>query len=194
MRLNYAHLIMPRDGESNCGDAVMAQVFDSWALFAVIDALGHGDTAWRVAERAVAVLLRQPKEVAVETAFAELNDSLRGTRGAAATLFTLRNREADFIGVGNITCRTLGRPIDFAPRPGIVGGLRKLPKSTRVLLPPEQRLILHSDGISHRFDARLVASLLPDEACAFILRHQRHPHDDASVLVIDIRSSVEAKR
>lgn len=189
MKLAYAHRVLAREGEAHSGDAVLERVSEAGMLFALIDALGHGDTAWRVAERAVACLLGQPEGVAAETAFAALNEELRGTRGAAATLLALRGLQADFIGAGNVTCRTLGASIPFFPKPGIVGSLRKLHGATRVELQAGQRLVLHSDGISHRFDLRTLSELTPDQACDWILRHQRHPHDDASVLIIDARDS-----
>jgi negative regulator of sigma-B (phosphoserine phosphatase) len=194
MKPAFAYRALARHGEAHCGDAVLAQVTDAGSLFAVIDALGHGDTAWQVAERAMASLLRQPPGVDVETAFTALNSDLQGTRGAAVTLCIMRGLQADFIGAGNVTCRTLGAPMPFLPRPGIVGSLRKIPRAMRIALLAGQRLVLHSDGISHRFDLRQLGELSPDEACAWILSHQRHSHDDASVLIIDVRATVEVTR
>jgi negative regulator of sigma-B (phosphoserine phosphatase) len=191
MKLEYACQVLAREGESCCGDAVLAQVSPQGALFAVIDALGHGPTAARVAERARAALLRQPDGAAAEAVFTALNAELHGTRGAAATLFSLRGLHAEFIGAGNVLCRTYGGPMPFVPRPGIVGGLRRIHHALPVDLQAGQRLVIHSDGVSSRFDLRQVAALPPQEACAWIMRHQRHPHDDASVLIVDARLPVE---
>ena len=194
MKLEYAHRVAARQGESHCGDAVLAQVSAAGSLFAVIDALGHGDVAWSVAERAVAALLHLPPAVEAQSAFAAVDSALHGTRGAAVTLCTLRGLQAEFIGAGNVACRTLGAPMPFVPRPGIVGSLRKIPVALRIELLAGQRLVLHSDGISHRFELRRLSELSPDEACAWLMSHQRHAHDDASVLVIDVRATVEVTR
>lgn len=194
MKLVYAHRVLPREGEARSGDAVLEKVSEAGSLFAVIDALGHGDIAWRVAEHGLAALHRQPAGVDAETAFTAVNQELHGTRGAALTLFTLHGLQADFIGVGNVACRTLGAPMPFVAKPGVVGGLRKIQHPMRVALLSGQRLILHSDGISHRFDMRRLSELSPEEACDWLMRHQRHPHDDASVLVIDVRAPIEVTR
>ena len=192
MKLTSAHRVLPREGEAHSGDAVLTRVSAAGSLFAVIDALGHGEIAWRVAERALAVLRRQPEGIDAETAFTAVNHELHGTRGAALTLCTLHGLRADFIGAGNVACRTLGGPMPFVARPGVVGSLQKLQHPVRLELLSGQRLILHSDGISHRFDMRRLSELSPDEACDWIMSQKRYPHDDASVLVIDVRIDVQA--
>ncbi len=172
---------------------MLVRLAGDWALFAVIDALGHGELAWRVSQRGVAALLRLPERTDATTAFNVLHTELHGTRGAAATLCTLHGLNAEMIGVGNVTCRTLGGPMPFVPRPGIVGAGKKLPPAIRFALSTGQRLIFHSDGISHRFDMRTLSEMKPEEACAWLLRHQRYSHDDACVLIVDARLSGAAQ-
>lgn len=79
------------------------------------------------------------------------------------------------------------------PKPGIVGQGRK-PPPIPLTLQNGQRLVFHSDGISHRFDLRSVSHLSTQEACDFIMSQQRHAHDDASVLAIDYKGAAEIAR
>lgn len=191
MKLLHAFDVVAREGETLCGDAVLAQVAGDRAMFAVIDALGHGEGAWRVAQRAMTCLQRLPRGADAATALDALNVGLHGTRGAVATICCVRGAEADLIGIGNVTCRSLNGSVPFVSRPGIVGARRTMHKGTLVTLSAGQRLVMHSDGVSHRFDLRTLSGMSPEEASAFILRNHRYPNDDSSVLVIDIKAGVE---
>ncbi|MFO0577360.1 MAG: phosphoserine phosphatase [Polyangia bacterium] len=194
MNPRHAYQVVPREGERRSGDAVFVRVTEACSLFALIDALGHGDTAARVAQRALDCLERLPVGIEVTGAMEALHAELHGTRGAAITLCSLRGMEAELLGIGNVTCRTLGAPMPFVPRPGIVGRGSRVHGALRLPLARGQRLLFHSDGVSHRFDLRTISELGPEEACAFILRHHRYPHDDASVLVIDAHAATEGAR
>jgi len=182
--LRYSYKVMARDGESVSGDEVLVQLAAPHALFAHIDALGHGPIAHQVAQRAVATLSALPPGVGARSAMEALHVALHGTRGCGATICTLNGLSAELIGIGNVECRTIG-DMPFVPRPGVIGGAVRKFVATRLKLHPGQRLYFHSDGISRRFDL-LSANLLPLEAaCAFIMRHHRYAHDDASVLIIE---------
>lgn len=194
MNPRHAYLVVPREGERRSGDAVFARPAEACSLFALIDALGHGDTAARVAQRALDCLGRLPEGIEVARAMEALHTDLHGTRGAAITLCALRGLTAEVLGIGNVTCRTLGAPMPFVPKPGIVGRGSRVHSALRLPLARGQRLVFHSDGVSHRFDLRSISELSPQDACAWILRHHRYPHDDASVLVIDARAATEGAR
>lgn len=191
MKLDHAHMVMAREGESCSGDAVLVQMGTDATLFAVVDALGHGEVAARVAERGIKRLTELPPGIGAAAALEALDRHLHGTRGAAATICTVHKQQVELAGLGNVNCRTLGGSMPFVPKPGIVGGARKMPPAIRFELKVGQRLILHSDGVSHRFDLRSLVGMSPEEACSWILRYHRHSHDDASVLVIDARGSLE---
>lgn len=112
---------MPRQGEKFCGDAVLAQASEEFALFALIDGLGHGEGAWRVAQRGLSRLSSLPPSVDALTAITELQAELYGTRGAAATLCTLRERNAELVGIGNVMCRRLGTSCPLCRSPASSG-------------------------------------------------------------------------
>ncbi len=194
MKLVHAYKVSARVGETCSGDAVLAQLADDRALFAVIDALGHGEGAWRTAQRAVECLQRLPHGVDAATALDALNVDLHGTRGAVATVCCVRGDRAELIGIGNVSCRSLGGNVPFVSKPGIVGTRRKIHTTTQVTLSVGQRLCFHSDGISHRFDLHMLSGMSAVEACDYILNNHRHPTDDASILIIDAKAAVESSR
>src|SRR5262249_52459222 len=105
--LEYASKVMPRSGEVYCGDAVFVRIEADRALFALLDGLGHGEGASRVAQRGLALLAELPVGVDAVTALHALNASLHGTRGAAATICSFRGADAEIAGVGNVSCRAI---------------------------------------------------------------------------------------
>lgn len=184
MRLQYAQRVSAKIGEVRSGDAVFARLGERHALFVLLDGLGHGEPAYRVAERAVRVLDGLPTGTGATSAISALNTQLHGTRGAAATACSFRENGVEIAGVGNILCRAIGVRGVFMPTPGVLGFRSQLREATQLALAPGQGLILHSDGISHRFEPQDLRELSPDAACEHVLRHHRYQHDDASVLVI----------
>lgn len=190
MRLEYANRVVPKVGEPRSGDAVFARVSDGAALFVLLDGLGHGEPAYRVAERGMQILAELPTGVSASSAIIALNTKLHGTRGAAATACSFNDNEAEIAGVGNVICRAIGIRGAFVPTPGVLGFRSQLREPTHVALGTGQGLILHSDGISHRFEPQLLFEMTPDAACDYVLRHHRYQHDDASVLVIRAKSAL----
>jgi negative regulator of sigma-B (phosphoserine phosphatase) len=184
MKLEYASRVLPKKGESRSGDAVFVRIGTSSALFVLLDVLGHGDEAWKVAEHGLEILNKLPHGTDAATAISTLDTCLRGTRGAAATACSFSEDGAQLAGVGNVACRSIGSRCGFEPQPGILGRRNRPLSATRLVMPVGLGLVLHSDGVSHRFEPSTLFSLAPDAACEYILRHHRYQHDDASVLVI----------
>lgn len=184
MRLDYASRVLARHGEAVSGDAVFVRIGEHTSLFAVIDGLGHGEAAFRVAERGLQILTELPPGAGATTAMSALNTKLHGTRGAAATACSISGQHAEIAGIGNVVCRSIGFNCPFVPTPGIVGLRPSLRDATRVSLSSGHGLVLHSDGISQRLETQLLSDLTPDAACDYLLYYHRYQHDDASVLVI----------
>lgn len=186
MMLNHASRFLPKDGESCCGDAVFVRLHGDLALFVLIDVLGHGHNACRVAEQALRLLERLPPDSAASTAIEALHQGLHGSRGAVATAFSLRESQAELCGVGNVSFRALGFRGSFVPSPGVLGLQSPRRISARFKLSPGQGMLLHSDGISARFESERLAGLSPPALCEFLMNHHRHSHDDASVLAVRV--------
>jgi negative regulator of sigma-B (phosphoserine phosphatase) len=184
MSLEYASKIMRKDGEEQCGDAVFARIEGDVALFALLDGLGHGEGAAEVAQLGLSTLSELPAGVDAVTALDALNVELHGTRGAAATILSFQGRAVQIAGVGNVACRAIGSRCSFVPTPGVLGFRRQVHSILRLSMAAGQRLLLHTDGVSSRFEPQLLYPFSPQMACDFLLRHFRHAHDDASVLVV----------
>lgn len=191
--LVVAHQSIARDGEHHCGDTAVWRRTSSHHLVAVVDALGHGEGAELVADKAL-----QHLHVAAITSAGEvlagLHEALKGTRGAAAMVAIFDGRRLEASGVGNVELRGLTRALPIAPVPGILGGRTHPFRSGSIELHYGDRFAMFSDGISRRADLRQALVLPPREACTTILRDHRNANDDATLLVAEVASSPTALR
>lgn len=186
-----AFLSQPADGEIACGDAIVVRRDAAVTLVAVVDVLGHGPEAGRVAQQAVRFL----ETVVITRAQAVvhgLHDALRGTRGAAVAVCVLRGLDLDACGVGNVETRVLGSRVPVVSTPGIVGSRVGALRESTGRLAVGDRLVCWSDGISSRIELDTLRHLAPPEACARIMSQHRRRHDDASVVVADLGGAVNA--
>lgn len=186
LALALDHLVMPKDGERESGDAVVVRPTDDGVVLAVIDALGHGERAAAVAREAILEL----GEVAVDRGVAHVIDRLHGRlgggRGAAGLVCILRGKRLEVCGVGNVDLRIRGAKIPVALTPGVLGGAMSRRRVFSGDLCPGARLVMFSDGISARLDLDAVAGLDPAAACRALMGSHRRAHDDATVLVVDV--------
>lgn len=190
LRLSTAHRLRPMEGLHACGDAVVEAEVQGWHLLAVIDALGHGpdaELAALAAHKAALGACRQP----LAQVFDAVHAALARQRGVVMSALLLENGVATFAGVGNVEIfapEGVARPLAMA---GTLGSGRFRFRSFEVPLAPGQRWVLASDGIKAREGAALLASLRaarPGEVAAALIERATRPHDDASVLVIDVEA------
>ncbi|HUQ02096.1 MAG TPA: hypothetical protein VM261_06335 [Kofleriaceae bacterium] len=180
-----AYLCRPADGEIASGDAVVIRSESGVTLVAIVDVLGHGHEAGKVATRAATYLQRSPISRAI-TLMRGLHDELRGTRGAAVMMCVLRGFELDACGVGNVEARVVGSRVPLVSSPGIVGARIGTFRESVGRVSRNDRLLCWSDGISTRLEPDSVRHLGPADACAQIMSLHRRRYDDASVVVADI--------
>lgn len=180
-----AYLCRPADGEIASGDAVVIRSEPGVTLVAVIDVLGHGHEAGKVAALATRFLERAELTRAL-TLVQGLHHELRGTRGAAVMLCVLRGVELDACGVGNVEARVVGTRCPVVSAPGIVGSRVDRFRESVGRLHRSDRLLCWSDGISTRLEPDSVRHLRPADACAHIMTLHRRRYDDATVVVADI--------
>jgi phosphoserine phosphatase RsbX len=185
MTLEIAHLTSPAHGEVSSGDAVVIRRHEDATLLAVVDVLGHGGEAAKVARTAVAFLERAPFDAAADLLLG-LHAALRGTRGAAASICVVRGQHLQGCGIGNVEIRVLGSPLGILLTPGIVGQHHASLRRFEGSLAPGDRLVCFSDGISSRVPLGELRPLAPRDACAVMMRQHRRNHDDASVVVADV--------
>lgn len=183
------HLVRPRVGEVACGDGAIVRDEGGRTLLAVVDALGHGPLAAEVTSLALTCLARVALDGGAVGVQSELNDALRGTRGAAAMVCLLEGERLTGCGVGNVELRTDPRSVPVVLSPGILGSSVRRFRSFEGAVPRGSRVLLFSDGVSGtRLRLDELRALDPEAACRAIVQRFAYPHDDASVLVADVRA------
>ena len=123
-----------------------------------------------------------------------LDQSLRGSRGAAAALAHLHGGQGrlTYAGIGNISGRLVSRgEVHLVGREGTLGQLFRAPKVQTFELVPQDLLLMHSDGISARFSAETFAELRTGQAHAIaaqLLERFGKLYDDAGCAVVRVKT------
>ena len=177
----------PRPGEVVSGDAWAVQQHEGRFRLIVADGLGHGPLAAAAAEAALTTLAAHPDLCPVQ-ALRLCHQNLQGGRGAVLALADLDPSAGRLVyaGVGNVEARLSSggqqtRPISYR---GIVGAAMPTVRPFEFPLAGDWLLVLHTDGVSARFD--LSDPELPAEPAALadaLLQRWARPRDDAAVLV-----------
>ena len=114
---------------------------------------------------------------------------MSGTRGGAVGIVQVVNDVARFAGLGNIAASILseGSRKSMLSVPGIAGYQARAIRQFEYEVPPGAAIILHSDGISSRWEAAAVAGVNardPLLIAAVLLAEAGIHRDDAGVLVL----------
>ncbi|WP_299538487.1 ATP-binding SpoIIE family protein phosphatase [uncultured Streptomyces sp.] len=160
-------------------------------LLMFCDGLGHGPLAARAADAAAAAFrdgtARHPEGV-----IAEIHRALRGGRGGAVAVVRIepQTRTVSFCGVGNVSTFVVdadaGTRRSLLSAPGIVGHQMPTLRTVRQELPRGSGVIMHSDGLTERWQPKNLPGLLahsPLVAAALLLREAGIRRDDAGVAV-----------
>ncbi len=183
-----AGLVRPIDGENECGDSYAAVQAGDVITAVMCDGLGHGPLAARAAAEGVAAFLDDP---AGEPAalLGRMHRRMNGTRGGAVGVVQLGGGVARFCGLGNIAASILfqGHRKSMISIPGIAGHQARTIRQFDYELPPGAAVILHSDGISARWEAAALPGLEtrdPLLIAAVLLAEAGIHRDDAGILVL----------
>jgi anti-sigma regulatory factor (Ser/Thr protein kinase) len=195
--LTCAGLVRPITGETECGD-VFGAVQTGDTLTAILcDGLGHGPLAAAAARAGVAAVLEEPaSEPAV--LLERVHRRMSGTRGGAVGIAQLTRAGtagaggaggARFAGLGNIAASILsgGSRRSMLSVPGIAGHQARAIRQFDYEVPAGAAVILHSDGISSRWEAAAVPGLEardPLLVAAVLLAEAGVHRDDAGILVL----------
>lgn len=184
--MEFSQISVPMVGETANGDRAVVRTEDGGAvLLAVIDGLGHGPGA-AAASRLAAECL---ESISLDTPLADVMEiahrKMAGSRGAAATVCMIKNRQLEACAVGNVELRTDIR-LPFVFSAGILGSQVRRFHVCRASLVSRARLVLFSDGISSRTPIDDMRKLPPRVVCETIMNKYRRKEDDATVLVADI--------
>jgi phosphoserine phosphatase RsbX len=177
----------PCQREVRNGDRAIVRAEGGRTLIVVVDALGHGPVAADVSDVAEERLGQISLARGVADVLAEAHGALRGTRGAALTAVLVGEDAIEAAGVGNVGIRGHGVGLSMVPIPGIVGVRMRSPRVFRAERPAAGRLVVHSDGVSSRFDLASLESLDVEAAADVIFEHHAHDHDDATLVIVDLQ-------
>ena len=166
-RIDAGEYVRPCDGETLSGDAVLVQWNDDGVLVAVIDVLGHGPDAHKLAMQLSGTLskwLSRASTPSPEGALEMLHEAARGTRGAVAAVAWLNGRtlEGSVVGIGNVRCRLFGsvaRTVEF--KEGVLGCRMRSRAPFSFVLRPADVLLLFSDGVTGRFKSQRIPQPYP---------------------------------
>jgi negative regulator of sigma-B (phosphoserine phosphatase) len=187
MALNFSVLSRPKPGETRSGDAYFIARAPSSVTFAVIDALGHGEEAFKASARAREVLVRY-SGAPLERILMECHEELRLTRGVAvaACRVAFNLRKMEHIGIGNVETRIYGAPAPVRPFcfNGVLGMRTEKYRVNEYPYSDGSTIVVFTDGISGEFE--LEAGLLaksPREIALYLFGGFARQTDDATVLV-----------
>jgi anti-sigma regulatory factor (Ser/Thr protein kinase) len=186
-RYEYAAISIPAPHEEVCGDTWRIAERDGNCAVLVADGLGHGPLAADAATQAGAVFDASPFEDA-DALIERAHRALSGTRGVALAVARI-GAGVRYTGVGNISAVLTGaeRSRGLASQNGTVGlQLRKV-LSFDYEWPPRGLLVMHSDGISNRWQLDTYPGLAqrhPAIVAGVLWRDFGRGRDDATIVVV----------
>lgn len=182
---NWTH-----SGEGECGDLYLVEPTPDGLLVAVIDGIGHGMEAAKVAQLAASILKRHAHEP-VNELIKQCHVGLRATRGAVAALALIhaRNRTMTWTGVGNVEGKLFPRGAPTAPLT-LLSASGTLGQGDGIEVHPDKlpinigdTLILASDGVRSDFYLGLDMGQSPRQLADRILARSVLHKDDAMIVV-----------
>jgi anti-sigma regulatory factor (Ser/Thr protein kinase) len=186
--IRCAGLVRPITGEAECGDTFAAVRTDDAVTVILADGLGHGPLAAAASAEAMAAVLAGP--AAEPAALLErVHRRMSGTRGGAVGIVQVRGAVARFAGLGNVAAFILsaGGRKSMLSVPGIAGYQARAFRQFDYEVPPDAAVILHSDGISSRWDVAALPGVQTKDPlliAAVLLAEAGIHRDDAGVVVL----------
>jgi anti-sigma regulatory factor (Ser/Thr protein kinase) len=186
VRFGAISVAMP--GEIDCGDAWDLVADDHGLAVMVVDGLGHGTFAAEAARSCIEVF-RAASDISPMEILQRADRAMSKTRGAAAACARLGGSRMGYAGVGNITGYLVspGKSQGLVSHNGTLGMHQRHAQQLEYAVAPGALLIMHSDGISARWDLRSRADLLtrhPAVVAATIYRDHGRERDDATITVV----------
>jgi anti-sigma regulatory factor (Ser/Thr protein kinase) len=186
--VRYAGLVRPITGETECGDVFGVAERDGRVIGVLCDGLGHGPLAAAAAMEAVTAVLEEPTAepaMLIERAHRRMNR----TRGGAIGVVQMAGQAIVFGGIGNIAGVILadGTRKSMISVPGIVGHQAGTIRQFEYTAPPGAAVILHSDGVSSRWEPRSLPGLNAQDplvVAGALLAEAGTRRDDAGLLVL----------
>lgn len=184
----FGAINIPMEGEIECGDAWHVEQGAEGTAVLVVDGLGHGAFAAEAARAAVEVFADMPFAAPLEV-MTRANAAMSRTRGGAAACALMRDGRVSYAGVGNISGNLVaaGASQGLVSHNGTLGLGQRRTQQFEYTHAPGAVLVMHSDGISARWDLKGRPDLLarhPAVIAGVIYRDHSRGRDDATVLVV----------
>ena len=188
--LEWGVVCVPKREEEACGDAWAVTAGHVRNAILVVDGLGHGLHAFDAAKEALRAFWEHAGE-RPESILNALHQTLHGTRGAVAAVAEIDwdKRELRWAGAGNIEGSLVpveGKASSLVSHNGTVGqNVTRFQEFTH-RWPNEGLLILHSDGLSSRWQLEPYPGLTrkdPSLIAGVLYRDFASRRDDVVVLV-----------
>lgn len=190
--MKFGIKIKPFQGDKHCGDWYFIKEFcegsKTKTLIAVIDGLGHGVWAEEAAKKACEYL-ECSYQRDLSAIFHGCNQFLRHTVGVAMSIAVIDFERSNltFAGIGNVELRIIAdKSFGMVCDDGIVGaGFRKI-HEVSCTFKPGNLLIMHSDGISAKFNFFSYPTEVraePEKLAEAISRDFARDNDDSIVVV-----------
>jgi len=183
-------LTRPIGEETVCGDAFVITDESAVTTVMLCDGLGHGPAAAYASQEAVRLFMRHA-DLAPVTALERIHAGLGHTRGGAVAVARIDATAGtvSFAGLGNISAWVThndGRQ-GMISVPGIAGHKARTLRQYEYTLPPHSVVLLHSDGLSERWNITSYPGLvtrLPSVVAGTLLREAGTRRDDACVVAV----------
>lgn len=184
----YGGVSVPLEGEIHCGDAWHVIHDDNDIAVIVIDGLGHGTFAAEAAVAGIGAFEAAPFGEPVET-MTRANALMSKTRGGAAACARIVGERVSYSGIGNITGYLVssGKSQGLVSHNGTLGLNPRRAQQFEYLRPESGILVMHSDGVSARWDLKSRPDVLachPAVIAGLLYRDHGRGRDDSTVVVI----------
>ncbi|MBW3695020.1 serine/threonine protein phosphatase [Vibrio sp. T187] len=189
MGFSHYHRIEPYLGEVESGDGLVIQQSDKDLLVVIIDVLGHGSKAAKLA-RKMENFIEGNLTFDLLWLMTKLHKKFLEYQGAAVTMvyFNGETKKIKGVGVGNTLVRKCGMPWQsFHSQPGIVGELLPTLRCFEGRFVSGDVFLFTTDGIKENIDAHECESVQYQSLQSFsnyLFDNFSKQYDDSTVIVV----------
>ena len=189
----FNSVILPKPGETECGDGLFYTVTKDHLKFFLGDGLGHGTEAAKAVMTAGDAFL-EFDEVEPGEIIRHINKAVKKTRGLVGTVavFSFKEKTWRICGVGNISSK-INSPEsakNYMSYNGIIGlNLPNTLNAQEIPYEPGQHLVMCSDGLKSRWDSIRYPAIMRYDlsiVSAALLKEFARNTDDMAVLTCKI--------
>ena len=186
--LEYGAINVALEGEIDCGDGWAVEQSEGVSAVMIADGLGHGTFAAEAARVAITSFrgdpFAPPQEILTRT-----NGLMSKTRGGAVACARLEDGKLSYAGFGNVAGVVLTQDSSqgLVSHNGTLGMSQRRQQQFEYRYSPGSLLVMHSDGISARWELKKRPDLLRCHAAiiaAAIYRDHARGTDDSTIVVL----------